>query len=774
MGQIGFIRRAQHTRNAPHRRAVAIRLAARHSSPAARATLRGVDTGETMIKAICAAFAAFALAGTSLAAGPESGAGDTSSFEIRAEPEVQPALARAPVARARRVALDAIPNVALDAPTLDAFPRKVLFPDKAGTPLQVGFGRSLAPLATESAMGWQLAWKALPEGGWVGAVSITSSAASALRIGLRVESLPPGATLRFHAPASDEVFEVSAADVGATIARNLDAGEPAEAARMFWSPVVESDTIVVEIELARGTSPANVRIAAPMVSHLVTRPSANFVMPKAAASCEIDAMCHQDAWGTESRAVARIVFTKDGSSFVCSGTLLADKDTSTFIPYFLTANHCISSQAAASSIQSYWFYRSSACDSGVRGSFKSIGGGGTLLYNTTYTDTAFLRLNGTPPASVAYAGWLASSAPVPSSPVTGIHHPTGDLQKITFGNIASFWTCVPSVSGEFECDNAPSATATFFTVGWRDGITELGSSGSGVFLDNGHYLIGQLYGGSNSCGAAGGRDWFGRFDIAYNSALHQWLGNTAASPPVTPALNYSDMWWNPDESGWGLAITQHNATIFAAWYIYDGAGRPQWIVMPGGRWTTTTTFAGDLYKATGPDPRGAFNPALVTRTWVGSGTLAFTASDRATFSYSIDGVPESRQIQRQLFGPVDAPLATNYGDLWWNASESGWGLSISQQYRTLIAVWYAYGADRQPLWYVVPSGTWSGPDTYTGTIYRTTAAPNPFFGTSFNASAVSRTPVGTMTLRFINAGNATMTYTIDGIPGTKSITRAVF
>ncbi|MGZ5650697.1 MAG: trypsin-like serine peptidase [Usitatibacter sp.] len=565
-----------------------------------------------MIGRICAAIAAFALAGTALAAEPLSGGGDARAEQIRAEPETQPALAPVPAARARRTTLDAIPNVALDAPTVDAFPGKALFSGEAGTPLQVGFGRPLAALATESAMGWQLAWESLPEGGWIGAVSVTSAAASALRLGLRVEALPPGATLRFHGPGNDEVFEVSAAQVEATIERNFASGEPADAARMFWSPVVESDTVVVEIELARGTSPAGVRIAAPMVSHLLTRASANFVMPKAAASCEIDAMCHQDAWGKESNAVARIIFTKNGSSFVCSGTLLADKDPSTFIPYFLTANHCITSQLVASTMQSYWFYRASACDSGVRGNFQTLFGGATLLYGTTSTDTAFMRLNGTPPAGVAYAGWLASSAPVPSAPVTGIHHPDGDLQKITFGNVASFWTCVPSSSGDFTCNNAPSASATFFTVAWRDGITEPGSSGSGVFLDNGHYLIGQLYGGTNACGTPGGRDWFGRFDIAYNSALYQWLGSTAAAP-ITPALNYSDMWWNPDESGWGLSITQHSPTIFAAWYIYDSSGRPQWIVMPGGHWTTTTSFTGDLYTATGPDPRGAFDPGLVAR-----------------------------------------------------------------------------------------------------------------------------------------------------------------
>ena len=99
-----------------------------------------------------------------------------------------------------------------------------------------------------------------------------------------------------------------------------------------------------------------------------------------------------------------------------------------------------------------------------------------------------------------------------------------------------------------------------------------------------------------------------------------------AAGQSTPAANYTDMWWNAAESGWGVSFAQHAGThqVFAVWYTYDpreesaGRNKPLWIVMPGGRWTTATTFAGDLYAATGPDPRGAFNPQLVTRTRVGS------------------------------------------------------------------------------------------------------------------------------------------------------------
>ncbi len=68
---------------------------------------------------------------------------------------------------------------------------------------------------------------------------------------------------------------------------------------------------------------------------------------------------------------------------------------------------------------------------------------------------------------------------------------------------------------------------------WSQGLTEGGSSGSGLFLNNGHYLVGQLYGGSSLCGSSSGPDFYGRFDVAYNAALSQWLS------PVTRTLTVS-------------------------------------------------------------------------------------------------------------------------------------------------------------------------------------------------------------------------------------------
>src|SRR5205085_5594228 len=118
-------------------------------------------------------------------------------------------------------------------------------------------------------------------------------------------------------------------------------------------------------------------------------------------------------------------------------------------------------------------------------------------------------------------------------------------------------------------------------------------------------------------------------------------------------------------------------------------------------------FTGDPYPTPGPAPTGPCHRGQAAVTRVGSGTFTFDSSGAGSLAYTVNGVAGTRAITRQPFGPPAAPLATNYNDLWWNAQESGWGVSINQQNQTLFAVWYAYGADSKPVWYVMSGGTWT-------------------------------------------------------------------
>ena len=682
--------------------------------------------------------------------------------EIRTEPEVQPG---PPGAEPKSVH---VPPAQVAGTRLPAFAAPKAEIETPGRPPKIGHAREVAALADPAAVTRGLAWEPVPGGRVRAALAVTSPGAAATRLALRIQSAPAAATFRFYPPSGETPFEVPFSEVAEQMRTGASA---AQADTLYWSPVVEGETQVVEIEVPAG-SEREVRLSVPTASHLVTSAGSTFALPKAAASCNLDAVCYQADWSTEINAVARIAFTDGGSTYLCSATLLADRDTSTTIPYLLSANHCVSTQAIASTVQSYWFYRSSACDSATRGPYSTRTGGATLLYASSRTDTSFMRLNATPPAGVGYAGWSVGSVPSVGATATGLHHPTSDLLKISFGRLRGYYSCSAGDDDGFTCDARSTSSATFYSINWTRGITQSGSSGSALFLDNGRYLVGQLYGGYGGCGEES-NDFYGRFDVAYNAGISQWLGSAPASTPTAaPAHDYSDLWWNAAESGWGLALTQHGSALFAAWYLYDGAGNPTWLVMPGGSWSSPTTVSGDVYATTGPDPRGDFDPAAVARTRVGSATLSFAARDRGTLSYTVNGVSGSKSITRQLFGtPASAPIAA-YGDLWWVPSESGWGVSISQQYRSLFVVWYAYRGG-VPTWYVMPAGSWTSSNTFAGTLYRT-SHPGGFLGSGFDPNAVGTTPVGNLSLRFSGTTSATMSYSVDGVSGSKTISRQPF
>jgi len=384
-----------------------------------------------------------------------------------------------------------------------------------------------------------------------------------------------------------------------------------------------------------------------------------------------------------------------------------------------------------------------------------------------------MTLSSPPPGGAMYAGWSVGAALGVNTAVTTLHHPWGDKQKISFGKVNSFATCAPQGSESFVCNSSLAASSTFVEVNYNSGITEPGSSGAALFLQAGHYVVGQLYGGSTSCNSAATSDYFGRFDVAYQAGLSKFL---AASPPAggaSPARNYTALWWNPSESGWGLSITQHNSTLFAAWYVYDANGQPTWLVMPGGVWTTGSSITGALYSTTGPPSTGPFDAARVANTQVGSATLTFSAADRGVLSYTVNGVSGTKAIQRQDFGVADNTPVSSYADLWWKASEPGWGLSVNQQYRTLFSVIYTYGTSGQPVWYVMPGGAWSG-NTYSGALYATSMPAFNYYSSAFNANGVSVRAVGSMSLQFSDNNTATLTYTVDGQTFTKAITRESF
>ena len=223
-----------------------------------------------------------------------------------------------------------------------------------------------------------------------------------------------------------------------------------------------------------------------------------------------------------------------------------------------------------------------------------------------------------------------------NSAVVAITHPQGDLKKVSQGTVNAFGS--PPVIG--------GATTPFSQVFYGSGSTEAGSSGGGIWTYDGtqYVLRGALWGGSASCSNPGGVDYYSRFDSTY-SQLAAYL-----APAPAASTDYTDLWWNPNESGWGLNLVQHpSRMIFAIWFTYGADGKRTWYHVPTGSWTSTNTYSGTLYATSGAAANAPFDAAAVVRTPVGTGTLTFSDGYNGTWTYSINGTAGSKAITRLVY-----------------------------------------------------------------------------------------------------------------------------
>ena len=409
----------------------------------------------------------------------------------------------------------------------------------SGPALQIGTARSVAVTNSVERTRSVLDWAALPSGQLVAAINVQSPGAYGLRAGVLVESLPDGALLRVYSQEHpDAIIEHQGAEINALLALNRESGETGAAANTWWTPEVGAGDATVEVVLPLGTAPDSLRIAVPWVSHIYQNLSlptdaewaevsqAENNQTQADENCTLDANCNNNHRVLRN-AVARMLFTNsEGKSFVCTGTLL-NNAKSDFVPYFLTANHCISDQTSASSLQTRWFYRSTRCDSGVPRRNITRHGGATLLLATAKTDSSLLRLNDTPPPGVTLAGWDENALPI-DAPVHGLHHPRGGLLKYSVGKVQDYADCRAESSTSFRCDFG-EPNGGFYNVLKTEGTTEGGSSGSALFLND--RVVGTLYGGSHSCTALDGTTIYGRLDQFFADGAWRWL-----DPDAEPAI----------------------------------------------------------------------------------------------------------------------------------------------------------------------------------------------------------------------------------------------
>lgn len=485
-------------------------------------------------------------------------------------------------------------------------------------PLRIGTVREIQATAEVSDLAALLRWQIdATTGRSIASMRFESAEARGVRLAMLVSQMPPRTVLRVYASNGSHAIEIDSAEILRTIAANRAAGVIDKEAHLYWLPTTKGASTTLEIELSNDADPSSIQIAVPEIGHLWALPDddAGFLGQKInepeLLACHFDVTCNPD-WDAESRGVAKMMIRYSGGFGLCTGTLVNDRG-STGTPYFLTAYHCLSTQTQASALETVWFYRSAACGSNnLSAESQTIRGGATLLYANQKFDTAFMRLNGDPPAGAYYLG---SSAALPSatSGVMGIHHPDGALQKISRGQISGYAECsTPDVQGRYRCSTVSADRADHLTVNWLQGLTEPGSSGSPLFaaINGQRYVVGVLHGSTvgTSCESAVRQSQYGRFDLAYQTGIARWLNEPSAPPqqPLTLAPVYRF---------YNIATGTHFYTTNAMERDYVVANFPSYI--PEG-----TAF----YAATQPAPGGALAPVYrFYNEW--SRTHFFTSSE---------------------------------------------------------------------------------------------------------------------------------------------------
>lgn len=364
-------------------------------------------------------------------------------------------------------------------------------------------------------------WEQLPDGRlW--RLRVKSPGATDLNFGFSKFWLPEGATL-YVISENEHYYQ------GPYTARdNQPHGQ-------LWTPVVPGDAAVIELFVpSQAARKPQIVLAHINTGYRDLFHTKSSLAASTVGSCEIDAVCPQAAgWSNQVRSVA--LYSVYGT-LLCTGTLIADV-AGDFRNYFLTAAHCGVNADSAPTMVVYWNYQSPVCGELGGGSLAQNQSGAVFRAARHDVDFALVELDEMPDPGfrVYYSGWDRSGA-TPAGAV-GIHQPDASVKCISFSfnPLTTVSSCIGTVG-----------TNTHWQVIWSEGVTEPGSSGSGLWDPATHLLVGTLSGGESSCSYPNGPDCYGKFSVAWNGdgspsdELKDWLDpdNTGATraPGIDPML----------------------------------------------------------------------------------------------------------------------------------------------------------------------------------------------------------------------------------------------
>lgn len=287
--------------------------------------------------------------------------------------------------------------------------------------------------------------------------TVVSPGATFLRIHFQKLNLPDGDYLTVANPDGSELWTYT--------------GKGPQGTGEFWSFMIEADTAIVELHSGSWLKGRSGRygVAIDRIAHgtVAVNEDGTFVEKVICGTDGKEAVaCHTDV---NTRPVARLSFQSGGSSFLCTGWLVAGSSSSTMI----TNNHCFTTQTEVNTVQARFNYQTTACG-GTTQATTTTYAGGTFLRTNSSLDYTLFTLQGNPEAT--WGEYTATSkTPVVGGFLNIPQHPGGRLKEIAFWkDSAHTLRCdVSTVNATY------GGSATGSQVGYSCD-TEGGSSGSPV------------------------------------------------------------------------------------------------------------------------------------------------------------------------------------------------------------------------------------------------------------------------------------------------------
>lgn len=307
-----------------------------------------------------------------------------------------------------------------------------------------------------------------------------------LRLHLEGVELPPGTRMWVYG-TGEEVRGPAGMEL-----RSPDGG--------LWTPSVGGEVLRLELQIpAASLAVGSAGFVVDKVGQLFRlddtgAPITGISLGQRIGECIVDAQCNamipldSGILDQIQQAIAAIQFEDGGSFFVCSGGLLNNNGGPA--PFFLTANHCFSNQAAASSVEAFWDYYTASCN----GAPPNIGSlptsNGSLLRATgSSSDYTLIEFFDFPDANRVLLGWNANTvAATDGTVVHRVSHPFGEPQHYSRNRVDD---------SALTCGGAPRPDFLYET--FNDTLGDIGgtfggSSGAPLLLPNGQ-TVGQLTGG---------------------------------------------------------------------------------------------------------------------------------------------------------------------------------------------------------------------------------------------------------------------------------------